>query len=132
MLRELTKGQLAIMKCIWDADGEICYQELMARMKQQFGKEYKRSTVVTFLQQLSDKRYVDTYRIGKRAYARPIVTEEQFQQEHAREEVDHWYNGRVSDFLQAYIGSKLLSGEEISRIRELLDRQEKERSNEDE
>lgn len=120
-LRELTPSQLTLMKCIWDANREMSYQELINLLEEQYGREYQRSTVITFLRQLTDRGYVDTYRIGKYAYVRPVVTEEMFQREHARTETNRWYKGRVSNFVSAFANCGGIDKEDIQEIRRLLD-----------
>lgn len=118
---QLTPSQLTVMKCIWDADQDLSYQELIAALEKTYGKEYQRSTVITFLRQLVDKGMLFTYRKGKTAYVHPILLEEEFQQIHARSETNRWYEGRVSNFLSAFVNSGGIADDDLAEIRRLLD-----------
>ena len=117
----LTPSQLTVMKCIWDAKEELSYQELIADLENRYGKEYQRSTVITFLRQLTDKGMVETYRKGRKAYVRALLLKEEFQQEQARSVTNHWYEGKVSNFLSAFVSSGGIADEDVAEIRRLLD-----------
>ena len=90
-------------------------------MAKRFGRDYHRSTLVTFLQQMEDKGYVTTYRTGRFAYVHAIVTEEEFKEKHAREETNFWYNGKATEFLSALFKSGGISKEDVPKIKQLLD-----------
>lgn len=62
---ELSPCEALIMKLIWEAPQDIPVQELIDRLRDDYGKDYARTTVVTFVGKLKDKRFVDTYRKGK-------------------------------------------------------------------
>lgn len=59
---ELSPCEALIMKLIWEAPQDIPVQELIDQLRDDYGKEYARTTVVTFVGKLKDKRFVDTYR----------------------------------------------------------------------
>ncbi len=118
---KLTHSQLLIMKCVWDHGEDISYQELMGVLAKRFGKDYHRSTLVTFLQQMEDKGYITTYRKGHFAYVHALMPEEDFQKEHAREETEFWFRGKASAFLAALYESGGLPAEDGEKIRRLLD-----------
>ena len=118
---ELTRSQLVVMKCIWDKGEDISYQELISVLASRFGREYQRSTVVTFLQQLADKGYVSTHREGKFAYVHPEVSEETFKTEHAWNETNFWYQGKVSNLFSALVGKRGIPKEDRAEIQRILD-----------
>ena len=62
---ELSPCEALIMKLIWEAPQDIPVQELIDQLRDDYGKDYARTTVVTFVGKLKDKRFVDTYRKGK-------------------------------------------------------------------
>ena len=118
---ELTRSQLLIMKCIWDYGQDIPYLELLEEIRRRYDPRYNRSTMVTFLLQLEEKGYVTTYRKGRFAYVRPVVTEQEFQKRHAKEEVDFWYKGNAACFLSALFSGEKLTKKDEEEIRRLLD-----------
>ena len=118
---KLTHSQLLIMKCVWDHGEDISYQELMSVLAKRFGRDYHRSTLVTFLQQMENKGYITTHREGRFAYVHALMTEEEFQKVHAREETDFWFHGKASIFLSALYKAEGIPAEDAEQIRRLLD-----------
>ena len=54
----LSACETIIMKAIWDEDGDISIQNLIEVLKTKWGKDYARTTVVTFLLKLAAKGFV--------------------------------------------------------------------------
>ena len=75
---ELSPCETLIMKLIWEAPQDIPVQELIDQLRDDYGKDYARTTVVTFVGKLKDKRFVDTYRKGKAAFIHPLRSEEEY------------------------------------------------------
>lgn len=65
---ELSPCEALIMKLIWEAPQDIPVQELIDQLRDDYGKDYARTTVVTFVGKLKDKRFVDTYRKRKGSF----------------------------------------------------------------
>ena len=75
---ELSPCEALIMKLIWEAPQDIPVQDLIDQLRDDYKKEYARTTVVTFVGKLKDKRFVDTYRKGKAAFIHPLRTEDEY------------------------------------------------------
>lgn len=120
--QELSAGELLIMKLIWNAKEDIAVQELIVRMKEQYDKEYARTTMVTFLRKMSDKGYVSTYRIGNASFAHAEKSEDWYRKELIKREKNFWFNGSPSLLMAAALNDgEDVPKEEIHRMRELLD-----------
>ena len=91
----LTVSEANIVKAVWDAGGEIALQDLIVKLRD-YGKEYARTTVVTFLMKIEVKGYVKTYRKGKNSYVCTLKSEEEYKEKLLREMVDCWYSGDIS------------------------------------
>ena len=57
----------------------------------QYGKEYKRTTVVTFLTRLQEKGYVKTYRKGRLSYVSTVCSEEKYKASIASKYTHSWF-----------------------------------------
>jgi predicted transcriptional regulator len=119
--KKLSACESLIMKVIWDAEEDISIPELTEQLRVRFDKDYKRTTVVTFLLRLSDKGYAKTYRKGKLSYAHAVRTEEEFKQKLATEETDFWFRGRAAGFLSALAANHKLTKKDAEEIRAILD-----------
>ena len=117
----LTDCETIIMKAIWDAGQDLSIPELLEVLRVRFQKDYKRTTLVTFLLRLSDKGYVETYRKGKFSYAHALKTEEEHRKKVAAEDTDFWFQGKASGFVAALHQAGKLSQEDRKAIQEILD-----------
>ena len=119
--RNLSASETTIMKAIWDAGQDISIPDLIEVLRTDYGKDYARTTVVTFLLKLSDKGFVRTYRKGKLSYAHAIKSEADYRTKLLNEETDYWFDGNVSNLFSALCNSRRLTKDEIGEIRSLLD-----------
>ncbi len=120
--QELSACETLIMKAVWDAKDDIAVQELIVQLKQQYNKDYARTTVVTFLKKMSEKGYVSTYRIGNASYVHAERDENQYVREKLNRDRDFWFGGSPSKLLSAALyDGKTISKEEIRKMKELLD-----------
>lgn len=117
----LSNCEALIMKAIWEAGKDISIPDLTTVLREKFGKDYKRTTVVTFLLRMSDKGYVHTYRAGRLSYAHALESQEDYKKELAQRETDFWFNGMASDYLASLSSGRELTDDDLSRIRSLLD-----------
>ena len=119
--RNLSASETTIMKAVWDAGEDISIPDLIEVLRTDYGKDYARTTVVTFLLKLSDKGFVRTYRKGKLSYAHAMKSEAEYRTKLLNEEADYWFDGNVSNLFSALCSSRKLTKEEIVEIRSLLD-----------
>ena len=117
----LSDCESLVMQAIWDSGTDISTPELIETLRVRFRKDYKRSTVATFLLRLSEKGFVETYRKGRIAYVHALKSEEEYRSRLMREETDFWFGGSVSDLLDALGGVEELSKQSLKKIRDLLD-----------
>ena len=118
---ELTPAEMQIMRVVWANPEPISVPELTRQLKEEYGKDYARTTIVTFLTYMKSKGYVYTERNGKLAYVYTAKTEKEFLQEEARHTVNRWFNGSTAGFLAALYDSGSMSEEDIRKAREYLD-----------
>lgn len=117
----LSACETIIMKAIWDEEGDISIQDLIEVLRTKWGKDYARTTVVTFLLKLSAKGYVQTYRKGKHSYAHAVKSEEEYKTRLAAEDRDFWFGGKLSGLISALCRERKLTKSEADEIRQILD-----------
>ena len=54
-MEKLTNLEEMIMKCIWDYGEEIPFLQIGKELKERYSKEYKRTSIRTYLFRLEDK-----------------------------------------------------------------------------
>lgn len=120
MKEELSACEAPIMKLVWESDSDISVPELINQVNVQLGKEYARTTVVTFLTRLAQKGYIETKRQGRVSYVHALKSEKEYKQMLAQREIAFWFHGNLSEFIQALCASKTITKEERERVRILL------------
>ena len=98
--RLLSESESVIMRAVWDSEEDISIPDLIDVLREKYGKEYARTTVVTFLLKISDKRFVRTYRKGKLSYAHPLVSKEEYRKVLTRNLLKEWYVGDVQEMMK--------------------------------
>jgi len=121
MNRDLSASETLIMKAIWGNKGDIAIPDLLTVLKEQYGKDYARTTIVTFLLSIANKGFVETYRKGKLSYAHPLKTEEEYRNAVALKDSRMWFNEDAASFLAALHAAKPLTEEDAQKIRTFLD-----------
>ena len=74
---------------------------LMEKLNEVYDRNWKRTTIRTFLFHLEEKEYLKVYRIGRSSFVKELVFLDQFRKVQARKLLDFWYVGSVSVFLKA-------------------------------
>lgn len=119
--KALTMSEATIMKAIWDEENDISILNLIEKLRTKYGKDYARTTVVTFLLKLSSKGFVKTYRSGKSSFVHATKKEEEYKKKLLSEEADFWFQGSVPNLMSALCNERKLTKDEIGEIRSILD-----------
>ena len=121
MREELSVCEAPIMKIIWESNPDISVPELVKQLNEQYGKEYARTTVVTFLTRMAGKGYITTQRRGRISYVHAIKSEQEYIQQLAQKEIEFWFHGSMAEFAQTLCAAAPLTHEECQKLRRLLD-----------
>ena len=121
MREELSVCEAPIMKIIWESNPDISVPELVKQLNEQYGKEYARTTVVTFLTRMAGKGYITTQRRGRISYVHAIKSEQEYNQQLAQKEIEFWFHGSMAEFAQTLCAAAPLTHEECQKLRRLLD-----------
>ena len=92
-MKTLTGTEMIIMKAIWEHDAPIKTMELIECLKNEYGRDYARTTVTTFLERLKGKDYIETSKTGRISYIHPLITKEEYLTDYLKKMVDFWFEG---------------------------------------
>ncbi|MCL2604626.1 MAG: BlaI/MecI/CopY family transcriptional regulator [Defluviitaleaceae bacterium] len=110
-------SELKVMETLWK-EGDLTAGQLAKILKEQVG--WNRNTTYTVIGKLVDKGAVERY--GENFSCRAIITKEQVQAYEATELVGKLFNGSAELFLSAFINGKELPEDEITRLKQLVER----------
>ena len=79
----LTNTEELMMKCIWNYGKEMPFLRMGEELKDKFHKEYKRTSIRTYLFRLEDKGYIKVEKRGRKAYINALIDETTYKTEKA-------------------------------------------------
>lgn len=119
-LKELTSAEQVVMKCIWDYGKDMPLQQLIENLKQDYGKDYKRTTIRTLVLHLEEKGYVTTYQIGKYSYINYLIEEQDYKEQELEKTKNFWYKESGFDLVKTLYKGKLNEGK-LKKLKKLLE-----------
>ena len=115
------EAEREIMKVLWQA-GEPVNTPYINRAVAE--KQWKRTTISTFLTRLVDKGAVVSEKRGNQYYYTPTLSEEEYRRRCTGNLITELYNGSVRDLAAALFQEASLSAEDIRELRALIDERE--------
>lgn len=116
---ELSECELITMKCVWDAGGSANCAQVRKALKKSYGRDYKLTTVYTFLKKLIEKGFVEQKKERVSEYSALRRHEEYLSQEMGKQK-QFWFEGSSAEFILFLIREGGLTGEEELMIRNAL------------
>ncbi len=109
-MKDLTKTELAIMKCIWGAKEQLTATQIQQMMNEQYGFSTDRKTVGALLYRLEKSGFVDASP-NKNCINlfTPLVTSREMKIQATKDFLDSWFDGDDKDMmsvLEAIRGEK--------------------------
>lgn len=108
-----------VMKIIWDSTEDLALQEVMDRVNEENGKQWKPQTVSTFLARLVRKGFLTSYRKGRYSYYVPSVSKDEFWKKTMEENARFFTKGDMGD-LACALCDEMLSDEDIDRLKKKI------------
>ncbi len=118
--KTLTACETFVMKSVWNQEEDYNIQELVDAVNREYGRDYKRSTVVNFLIRLSDKGFVKIRHKGRMAFIHPLITEQEYTREMLKEQKRFWFQGKASHLVASLLEAEEIDKEERDVIRRML------------
>lgn len=104
-MEQLTSVEEMIMKCIWNYGKEMPFLQLGKELKEKYDKEYKRTSIRTYLFRLEEKGYLKVEVRKRRAYINVIIDKESYKKEKAGEILEEWFDGSAKELISAISGN---------------------------
>ncbi len=124
MAKTLTKTELEIMQYFWDIDKEVTAGDIRIHF---FYKNWSKQAVSTFLKHLVKLGYLNVRKEStSKYYYTAAITEEEYNISPAKEIIDKFFSGSLSNFICAFSKPNYLSDEEIQRLYDLISQLKKE------
>jgi predicted transcriptional regulator len=110
-------SELKVMEALWN-EGELTAGRLAKTLKEQVG--WNRNTTYTVIKKLIDKGAVE--RSGPNFTCKAVIAKEQVRRQEAAALMGKLFDGSAEIFLSAFLNGKKLSEEEITRLKQWVER----------
>lgn len=109
-----------VMKVVWDTPEPLALQEIMNKVNEENGKEWKPQTVSTFLARLVRKSFLSSYRKGRYSYYLPVISKNEFWKATMEENAKYFNQGDMCA-MACQLCEELLSKEQKVTLQKKLD-----------
>ena len=116
-----TDAELAILRVLW-GKGAATVREILDVINEERVPPLVYTTVLTFLQIMTEKGLVMRDTQGKTHIYRAAVAAEKTQRHLVKDVLERVFSGSVSQLVMHALGSRKVSSEELKEIRELINR----------
>ena len=117
-MKELSKTELEVMKCIWNAGKPVGNKDILDEMNTVYNKAWKIQTLSTYLQKLLLKGYIRIYehklRRGNNYLYVPEISFDEYKAYQLSEFANFWETPVTYDFLSACSKSNGITKEELA------------------
>ena len=125
MLQQISDAELEIMKVVWAKNKEpSLFAELTDELAAK-GRPWQKNTLITLLNRLVNKGFLKAKKIGRRNEYTPLVSEAEYQTVQTKHFLEKLYEGSASGLVATLISGDLLTDEEYSELRQMLEKDEK-------
>ncbi len=121
--KKLSDTEYEIREVLWASDSPMSAAQLSAYFVQHHNKEWKASTLATFLSRLTQKGLITSEREGRVPFYHPIKSRKAYEQDGAQGILDTLYDGSIKNFFAALYGGTQMSEADRNSLRDWLDNQ---------
>ena len=125
MLQQISDAELEIMKVVWAKNKEpSLFAELTDELAAK-GRPWQKNTLITLLNRHVHKGFHNARNSGRRNEYTPLVSEAEYQTAQTKHFLEKLYEGSASGLVATLISGDLLTDEEYSELRQMLEKDEK-------
>ncbi|MBQ8638472.1 MAG: BlaI/MecI/CopY family transcriptional regulator [Lachnospiraceae bacterium] len=125
LFSDITDCEMLVFRCIQESKEPISLVRIMDILEEKYQKDWKRSTVCTFIAHLIEKGYVTGTRSGRTFYYSSAINNKKFTEEQTRQFIDFWFGGSVSELMSAALTVKKVPKKDSAALLEQLRELEK-------
>lgn len=116
-MKRLPESELEIMMILWKHGGAMNRMEIEAQLQ----KEVAAPTVLSFLNRLETKGFVQVEKVGKINWYTPLVREEEYLRKESRNILQKLYRNSLRNFMASLYDGEGMSREELDELQAFLD-----------
>lgn len=103
--QKISQAEWDVMEAVWNSTDWLTANDVLERLAGE--KQWKYTTVATFLTRLKDKGFLEQSKRGMTNVYRAVMSKEDYKQQETREFVASIHNGSEKSLMAALYGDKL-------------------------
>jgi BlaI family penicillinase repressor len=123
-IKRLPDSELEIMKIVWDAGDSATSADVLERLKDK--RDWKVTSVLTFLSRLSDKGFLRVERRGKINIYTALVGEQDYLENESRTFLERLYGNSLKTFVASLYDGKAITNDDLQELRQFINEKTKE------
>ncbi len=123
-LKKLGDAELEIMQAIWSEPQALTSVAVLKKLEGQ--RSWKLSTLMTSLSRLEDKGYIRRDKVNGANLYTAVIAENEYKARASESFLKKLYNSSAQSLVATLYDNKMLSGDDIRKLREYLDELESE------
>ncbi len=117
----LTPTEQIIMECFWEKGKGLTIKEILAYLKANHQKDWKKQTISTYIAGLQKAGLLRTDASHRPYIYHATCTKDEFIHGKTRKLVAEEYGNSLGRFVAAFVGNARLSSKEAQELREMVD-----------
>lgn len=123
-LKRLPDSELDIMLIIWDAGKPVNRSYIESKINEK--KNLASTTILSLLSRLTEKGFVQCKKEGKSNIYTSLVNEDDYIQNEGKSILEKLYGNSLKNFVAALYDGKKVDQDELTELREFLDKTKEE------
>ena len=123
-IKRLPDSELEIMMIIWEAEDSVTSAYISEKLKDK--KEWKITSVLTFLSRLVDKGFLTSKREGKTNVYTALIMEEEYLECESKTFLEKLYGNSLTALVSSLYKSKAINEDDIMELKQFIDDRTKE------
>lgn len=118
-MKSLPDAELEVMQAVWSLEPPVT----AAAVQQRVSKEWKATSVLTFLSRLCDKGFLSCEKEGRQNYYTPLISRKTYLQRESTSFVHRLCGGSVKNLVASLSDAGALTEQDMADLRAFLDAQ---------
>ena len=119
-LKRLPDSELEIMLIIWEANEPITSAYISEKLKDK--KEWKITSVLTFLARLTEKGFISSERKGKINIYSAVIDEQDYLENESKTFLEKLYGNSLTTFVTSLYKSNAISEKDLTELQQFIDK----------
>ncbi|QAT43411.1 BlaI/MecI/CopY family transcriptional regulator [Aminipila luticellarii] len=118
--RRLPDSELEIMMIIWEAKEPVTSAYVSEKLKDK--KQWKITSILTFLARLAEKGFITSKREGKNNVYAAVISEQEYLENEGKTFLEKLYGNSLTSFVASLYKVNAINDEDLTELQQFIDK----------